>query len=99
MPRRGEPGPSLDDHYRANNPFEIARTYTIVPAVTRLLRVSDRSWQVRWTEEDRGLDGLFLGKSHWEAALTIDAVPPTAEATLHANPLRLDERAVGGSTC
>ena len=86
---RGSARTYLDDHYRANNPFEIVKTYTVVPAVTSLLRVSDRSWQVRWTEEQRGLDGLLLGKSHWEAALSIDVVPPTSETTVHVNPLGL----------
>jgi type IV secretion system protein VirB5 len=61
----------LDEHYRANNRFEIAKTYTVSPAVTSLLQVSDRSWQVRWSEEQRGLDGTLLGRSNWEAVLTV----------------------------
>src|SRR6516225_6499082 len=29
---RGSARTYLDDHYRANNPFEIVKTYTVVPA-------------------------------------------------------------------
>src|SRR5262249_34730484 len=31
---RGPARTVLDDHYRTNNPFEIAKTYVVVPAVT-----------------------------------------------------------------
>jgi len=48
---RGPARVFLDDHYRANNPFETAKTYTVFPAVSSLLQVSDRSWQIRWSEE------------------------------------------------
>jgi type IV secretion system protein VirB5 len=51
--------------------------------------VSDRSWQVRWTEEQRGIDGLPLGRSHWEGILTVDIVPPTTEDGAQVNPLGL----------
>ena len=60
---RGPARTILDDYYRANNPFEIAKPYVIVPTVTSLLRLSPTSWQLRWTEEQRGPDGLLLGKS------------------------------------
>src|SRR6266446_3918962 len=78
---RGSARVFLDDHYRANNPFEIAKTYTVLPAVASLLQLSERSWQVRWSEEHRGLDGTLLGKSTWEAVLAVETVPPaTADA-------------------
>ena len=79
----------LDEYYRANNPFEIAKTYAVVPTVTSLLRLSPTSWQIRWTEEQRGLDGLLLGKSQWEGVVTTEVVPPTSEDTIHVNPLGL----------
>ena len=86
---RGSARVFLDDHYRANNPFEIAKTYTVLPAVTSLLQLSERSWQVRWSEEHRGLDGTLLGKSTWEAVLAVETVPPTAADTIKANPFGL----------
>src|SRR5439155_1071661 len=50
---RGPARTFLDEHYRANNPFDIAKTCTVTPAVLSLLPLSDRSWQVRWSEEQR----------------------------------------------
>lgn len=86
---RGPARTYLDEYYRGNNPFEIAKTYTVVPTVTSLLQLSAASWQARWTEEQRGLDGLVLGKSQWEGVLTTEIVPPTSEQVLRVNPLGL----------
>jgi len=86
---RGPARVFLDEHYRANNPFEIAKTYTVAPTVTSLLQLSDRSWQVRWSEEQRGLDGTLLGKSNWEAVLAVETVPPTTADAIQANPFGL----------
>jgi type IV secretion system protein VirB5 len=86
---RGAARTYLDEYYRASNPFEIARTYVVVPTVTSLLRLSPTSWELRWTEEQRGLDGLLLGKSQWEGVVTVEVVPPTSEEAIHVNPLGL----------
>jgi type IV secretion system protein VirB5 len=86
---RGSARSFLDDHYRANNPFDIAKTYTVLPAVISLLQVSERSWQVRWSEEHRGLDGTVLAKSTWEAVLAVEIVPPTTPESIQVNPFGL----------
>lgn len=86
---RGAARTYLDEYYRANNPFEIAKTYLVVPTVMTLLRLSPTSWQVRWMEEQRGLDGLLLGKSQWEGVVTTDMMSPTSEDTILVNPLGL----------
>ena len=86
---RGPARTFLDDYYRANNPFEIAKTYTVSSVVTSLLQVSERSWQVRWSEEQRGLDGTLLGRSNWEAVLSVEMVPPTTADAIQANPFGL----------
>jgi type IV secretion system protein VirB5 len=79
----------LDEHYRANNPFETAKTYTVAPTVSSLLRLSEHSWQVRWSEEQRGLDGTLLGRSNWEGVLAVDMVPPMNAEAIQANPFGL----------
>jgi len=86
---RGPARSLLDDHYRANNPFDIAKTYTLLPAVISLLQISERSWQVRWTEEQRRLDGTLLSKSTWEAVLAVETVPPTTTEAIQLNPFGL----------
>ncbi len=52
-------------------------------------RLSPTSWQLRWREEQRGLDGLLLGKSQWEGVVATEVVPPISEETIHVNPLGL----------
>jgi len=91
---RGSARAFLDDHYRANNPFEIAKTYTVLPAVTSLLQLSERSWQVRWNEEQRGLDGTLLGRSNWEAVLKVETVPPATADAIQMNPFGLYVREI-----
>src|SRR5437667_8311931 len=91
---RGSARTFLDDHYRANNPFEIAKTYTVLPAVTSLLQLSERSWQVRWSEEQRGLDGTLLGRSNWEAVLKVEMVPPATADAIQMDPFGLYVREI-----
>jgi type IV secretory pathway TrbF-like protein len=79
----------LDDSYRANNPFEIAKTSVVVPTVTSRRRLSPASWQIRWTEEQRGLDGLLLGMSQREGVVTTEIAPPTSENAIQVPPLDL----------
>ena len=86
---RGSARTFLDDHYRANNPFEMAKTYTVLPAVVSLLQVSERSWQIRWSEEQRGLDGTLMGKSTWEAVLAVETIPPSTAEAVQVNPFGL----------
>src|SRR5947207_11665473 len=86
---RGPAKTYLDDYYRANNPFEVAKTYVVVPTVTSLLSLSPASWQLRWAEEQRGLDGPLLGKSQWEGVVTTEVVPAASEETILLNPLGL----------
>ena len=86
---RGAARAYLDDYYRTTNPFEVAKTYLVVPTMRSLLRLSPTSWQVRWTEEQCGLDGLLLGKSQWEGIVTTEITPPTSSDTIQANPLGL----------
>jgi len=86
---RGPARTVLDEYYRTHNPFEIVKTYIVQPTVTSLLPLSDHSWQVRWTEEQRGRDGTLLGKSQWEAVLGVTIIPPTTQEAIEANPFGL----------
>jgi type IV secretion system protein VirB5 len=56
--------------------------------VTSVLRASDRSFQVDWTETafERGTPA---GVSHWTGILTVVIKPPTSADTLRKNPLGL----------
>ena len=56
--------------------------------VTSVVRASDRSFQVKWTETayERGSQA---GTSHWTAIVSVVVKPPTSAETLRKNPLGL----------
>ena len=78
----------LNDYARAANPFGEVGTRTVSVQVTSVVRASDRSFQVKWTESvyDRG---NLAGTSHWTAILSVVMRPPSSADTLRKNPLGL----------
>ena len=86
---RGAAVSFLDDHYRSSNPFQQAKKATVSVDIQSLLLVSERTWQVRWTETSRALDGTLVGKTSWEAVLSVETIPPTSDEAILANPIGL----------
>jgi type IV secretion system protein VirB5 len=86
----------LSDYARSANPFQASGERTISVEVTSVLRASDRSFQVKWTETpfDHGVRGVA---SHWSGILTILIRPPTTTEVLRRNPLGLYIEAVDWS--
>lgn len=79
-------GRFLDAYARGADPFGHIGEKTVSVQVTSVLRASDRSFQVDWTETafDRGTPA---GVSHWTGILTVMMKPPTSADTLRRNPL------------
>jgi type IV secretion system protein VirB5 len=86
---RGPAVSVLDGYYRASNPFEQAKKTTVSVDVQSLLLLSERTWQVRWTEMSRSLDGSLAGRTAWEAVLTVETIPPASDEAMLANPTGL----------
>jgi type IV secretion system protein VirB5 len=84
--RRGNAFGALNDHMRAHDPFERARTETVAVEVESVLPISGDSWRLEWREEVRGRDGVRLSSSQHQATVTISFNPPRDEATLRINP-------------
>jgi len=76
----------LGDYAHAADPFGRIGEKTVSVQVTSVVRASDQSFQVKWTETafDRGAQ---TGVSHWTAILTIKQKPPISADTLRKNPL------------
>lgn len=76
----------LGDYARSADPFARIGEKTVSVQVTSVVRASDQSFQVKWTETafDRGTQ---RGVSHWTAILTIKQKPPISADTLRKNPL------------
>src|SRR3546814_15660019 len=76
----------LGDYARGADPFANIGERTVAVQVTSVVRASDRSFQVKWTETgyERGTEA---GTSRWTAILTVVIKPPSDADTLRRNPL------------
>ena len=76
----------LGDYARSANPFAGIGERTVSVQVTSVVRASERSFQIKWTETPfvRGAQG---GVSHWTGILTIVSKPPVSAETVRKNPL------------
>jgi type IV secretion system protein VirB5 len=78
---------TLNDHFRAADPFLAARAGTVMPSVRNTLQLGDHTWQVEWVETRRTLEGKLSGEETWVGQFEVVVEPPTAAAELVANPL------------
>jgi len=77
----------LDDYYRQHSPF--GQTRTVAVSVDAVLPVSDRTYQLQWSEDARDFQGRDIETTHWLASLTIAFDPPSTERGILSNPLGL----------
>jgi len=86
----------LGEHARSANPFADVGDRTVSVQVTSVVRASDTSFQVKWTEShfERG---SLASTSRWTAILTVQLRPPRSADTLRRNPLGLYVDAVDWS--
>lgn len=84
----GRGGLFLDEYARAADPFGQIGARTVSVQVTSVVRASDRSFQVKWTETayERG---SLAGTSRWTAMLSVVVRPPASAEALRKNPLGL----------
>lgn len=78
----------LGDYARIADPFGAVGEKTVSVQVTSVVRASDNSFQVKWTETafERG---VRTGTSSWTGILAVVQRPPTSVETLRRNPLGL----------
>lgn len=76
----------LNDYARANDPFARIGKETATVQITSVVRASDASFQIRWTER-RYVSGAAAGLEHWTAVVSIVLQPPRTEQRLRRNPL------------
>lgn len=83
----------LNEYARANDPFAGIGQRSVSVQVTSVVRASDNSFQVKWTESifERG----SLAKTErWTAMLTVMLRPPKTADALRKNPLGLYVNAI-----
>ena len=87
---------TLDAYARANDPFARIGDRTVSVDVTSVVRASDRSFQVKWTEQ--AFDhGAPAGTSRWTGIFTTTSKTPKTADTLRKNPLGIYVDAIAWS--
>jgi len=77
---------TLNEFARESDPFSRIGKESITVEITSVVRASENSFQVRWTER-RYVDGGSAGSERWTAVLTVVLKPPRSEERLAQNPL------------
>lgn len=76
----------LGDYARSADPFGHIGERTVSVQVTSIVRASEKSFQVKWTETayERGSE---TDTTHWTAILTVTMAAPANADTIRKNPL------------
>lgn len=78
----------LNDYARANDPFKAIGDRSVSVEITSVVRASETSFQVKWTEQT-WRQGSLATTERWTAILTLRIEPPRTAETLRKNPLGL----------
>ncbi|MBU6297204.1 MAG: conjugal transfer protein TrbF [Alphaproteobacteria bacterium] len=78
----------LNGYAQANDPFKAIGDRSVSVDVTSVVRASDTSFQVKWTEITYQ-QGSLVSTTRWTAILTILVKPPRTAEVLRKNPLGL----------
>ena len=86
----------LNDHAKKNDPFRDIGTRGVSVQVTSVVRASDTSFQVKWTERvfERG---SLARTERWTAILTVVIQTPRTAGQLRKNPLGVFVNAIDWS--
>jgi type IV secretion system protein VirB5 len=76
----------LNEFARTNDPFKAIGERTVSVQATSVVRVSDSSFQVKWTEQTYDHDAL-VRTEHWTAILSVVTRTPENADVLRKNPL------------
>ncbi|MDP3404808.1 MAG: conjugal transfer protein TrbF [Brevundimonas sp.] len=87
---------ALSDWARTNDPFAQLGRVQVAVDVSSVIRASDESFRVAWTER-RYVDGQLAGTERWTAILTVVVQPPRSAEALRKNPLGVFVRALNWS--
>lgn len=76
----------LNDYARTNDPFARIGKESVTVQITSVVRASETSFNVRWTER-RYVNGAAAGQERWTAVVSIVLQTPRTEDRLRKNPL------------
>jgi type IV secretion system protein VirB5 len=76
----------LNDYARTHDPFARIGKESVTVQITSVVRASESSFNVRWTER-RYVNGAAAGQERWTAVVSIVLQTPRTEDRLRKNPL------------
>ena len=76
----------LNDHARTNDPFALIGKAQVAVDVSSVIRASDNSFRISWTER-RYQDGSLAATERWSAIVTLVVQPPRTPDAIRRNPL------------
>lgn len=79
---------ALNDYAREHDPFAEIGRRSVTVDVTSVVRASEDSFEIRWTEKSY-VNGRFERLERFTAHLTVVLSPPRTAEQLHKNPLGL----------
>jgi type IV secretory pathway TrbF-like protein len=77
----------MSEYYASTNPFVRGQTEGVEAEISSILRISEKSWQIAWTERTRDPTGTVRNQTVWKSTVTIAFNAPTEEAQVLMNPL------------
>ncbi len=87
---------ALNEHARANDPFARIGQVSVAVEVSSVIRASDSSFRVAWTER-RYENGNLAATERWTAILTVIVQTPHEAEKLRRNPLGIYVHALNWS--
>jgi len=87
---------ALNEHARANDPFARIGQVSVAVEVSSVIRASDSSFRVAWTER-RYENGSLAATERWTAILTVVVQAPHDAEKLRRNPLGIYAHAISWS--
>src|SRR5699024_8523037 len=76
----------LNDYAQTNDPFKRIGKESVTVQITSVVRASETSFNVRWTER-RFVNGAADSRERWTAVVSIVHQTPRTESRLRMNPL------------
>lgn len=90
MLRKSDPSTEkVNNWFRNNSPFDRARTVTVSVEVSNVVALSNKSYQIDWSEVERDRSGKELRTRRWRGVATVTLSPPQDEAIIRLNPIGL----------
>ncbi|MDO4643461.1 MAG: VirB8/TrbF family protein [Cardiobacteriaceae bacterium] len=75
----------INKYFKENDPFRKAQKKTVGVDILQLLPLSEKTWQIEWSEQEYGRDGKILGNGNFTATVTVSLSNNIDEQSILSN--------------